>query len=215
MALDPTAAPRDQNLRDWQALLGGLFPLTLPDQATWTQPDDIIRVLNHLASVNHSHTVYLASRGDIELVSVEHAQEPGLLSITDRGKTAHYIQPAALTFNNVGDAGNYEWAYFLLELKTLQPVTPGQLRFPAEQLVESGPGQYAVYNGQEAQPGSRIMMRLLSGSLLILPRKSRYANFKEAFNGYHAGLDAQTLRGVMHRAATKLGGAGNGLGLEV
>ncbi len=102
----------------WRELFADLFPLVIPRQATWTNPEQIVAVLSRLGKSESLNHLFFPGGGGNDLKSVRLSDhEPGCIEmLTPR---PNIVKPLKLTFE--GFDNDPEWNYFRLEAAPLDP----------------------------------------------------------------------------------------------
>jgi hypothetical protein len=190
-----------QNAIDWKRLLDELFPLNLPTRAYWTEPTDIIKVLNHIGSVNSSNYTFFANGGGLVLTGAKPGNEPGTIELQFQG-AVRVCKPDYLLFEGQPVGNDYQWSYFRLEEVELLPTGIGHVSTnnhgQEERLTELTPGQYDTLDTweyradreQQLPSSARVVARVLKGSMVIFQKSSEYyVNGRGTDSGLHAGYD--------------------------
>lgn len=196
---------RVRNPRDWKRLIDGLFPIAVPDRAKWEQPQQIIAVLNQIGSVQSVNHLFFPDGGGADLLGAAAANERGLISLNCDG-TSYYVKPESLSFESFGDQDDYQLSYFRLELTPIPDTGTypgfGQSGSIAEELLELSPGQYVdrsssdagEHQGQPLPKDARVIVRLLSGSMVIFQKSSLYNKIPATYDAPHDKVDGEQFR---------------------
>jgi hypothetical protein len=174
-------------LNEWEEVLKEIFKGPIPDSLLWTDKKEIIRTLYFLGRNPELNLTYLPDGGRLPLKRGEDSAEPDCLDLHFMDHPVCIIKPRILIFQSFGQA--YEWAYFRLETKELEPSGWYEhLTGIKEELTEISPGDYAdrkywdlgsyEYDetGREIPLSSRarIVIRYFSGSFVIFAKDSVY-----------------------------------------
>lgn len=191
----PIAEFRQRNPKEWKSLLDQLFPQGRPTRHVWTDQAAICATLAHIGSIPSSNYTFFPGTGGLDLTGCEPAAEAGLLELIFQQKphtSSYYAKVASLVFESFGDAANYEWDYFWLQLDSLPPTGIGYVRGETEErLTELGPGEYASLDKWEYRESgdlpetARPVTRLLQGSLVIFQKTSVYNSDISSATGEH------------------------------
>lgn len=174
---------------EWNELARILGSKTIPRSSEWTEPKDIVNVLNVLGS-SRAYNYMFFPRGGLEFEEAKLAGEKGCIEIWTSCEI-DILKPKRLIFEHVD--GN-RWDYFFFELYNLTHMTncPGQDEF----VVEDFSGHYVpndnwVYrvddydSGVALPSGAREVCRLLSGNLLISSKYGPYNQMGSTDDGRH------------------------------
>lgn len=198
---------RKNNLKEWEEILNTIFKGPIPESCSWTEKKDMIRTLYFLGrNPNLNHT-YLPDGGRLNLKRGEDSSEPDCLDLHFVDHPVCIIKPQVLNFQSFGQA--YEWAYFRLETKDLEPSGwYPNLTGIKEELTEISPGDYAdrkywdlgsyEYDetGREIPLSSRarIVIRYFSGSFVIFAKDSVYHEISFLSDGTHLKMNEEEFK---------------------
>jgi hypothetical protein len=184
---------KEDNLNEWEEVLKEIFKGPIPESWSWTGKKDIVRVLYFLGRNPELNRTYLPDGGWLPLKRGEDSAEPDCLDLHFVDHPVCIVKSRTLTFQSFGRA--YEWAYFRLETKTLEPSGWYEnLKGIKEELTEISPGDYAdrkywdlgsyEYDetGREIPLSSRarIVFRYFSGPWIIFVKDSPYLELRES-----------------------------------
>ncbi len=184
---------RNSNLAEWKEILQEIFKGPIPGRRAWTEKKDIIRTLYFLGRNPELNRTYLPDGSRLHLKRGEDSAEPDGLDLHFVDHPVCIIKPRTLTFQAFGQ--DYEWAYFRLETKELEPSGwYPNLKGIKEELTELSPGDYAdrkywdlgsyEYDetGREIPLSSRarIVFRYFSGSFVIFATRSAFHEIRLA-----------------------------------
>lgn len=188
-----------QELREkWEVILAALFEGTIPAAAEWTDPNEIVCVLNAISNpVNH---VFHPDGGGLDLIGAQLSREGNLEWATHEGglkSFVHVARPAKLTFWNPGPYKHE--ANFVLEVGTLDPVGAEHARSEyVEELTEVRPGTYEPLtswdngyseNGEPLRDARRLCRIIKASRFAIFGKGSLYNSHTgggfDAYSAYH------------------------------
>lgn len=189
----------------WTDMLHRMFPDGIPARQVWSQPEEILALLQQLASGN-VHRAYAPDGRYFTLSTAEPAGEPGCLALIN-GDTIHIVKPARLVFEAVNEE-DLRWAWFRLETLEL-PSTgkdPRDADCGFERLLETAPGEYSAgsnQNGEAAVANARPVIRHLGGMFVFLAADSPYqlGNEAKADPSRQGGMSATAFRKALAKMA--------------
>src|SRR5689334_24301328 len=112
------------NAFDWLELQRGLFPVAVPDRATWEGVEAIADVLNKVGKPNLNHML-LPFGGGMDLIGAEASdRELGCVKLLTDG-TLYLVKPVRLIFDSF--RADPQWSYFWLETRQLEPTGIGRV----------------------------------------------------------------------------------------
>jgi hypothetical protein len=176
----------------WAELVNGVFNGAVPSKAEWTNPTDIVVVLNAISS-GSNHMFYpdgggmdirgarLNSKGELEWAVEENRLD----------SYAHIAIPLKLTFWNPGPFDHE--ANFVLEVGGLEPQGEHVAhKGYAEELTELSDGTFDPRSTWDEgdRDGARLVIRYVKpGRFAIFGKGSIYNSFRDqgfdAYNAYH------------------------------
>lgn len=198
--------PVNNPLAGWEEVLKAIFKGPIPETCSWTEKKDIIRALYFLGRDPELNRTYLPEGNRLHLKRGEDSAEPDCLDLHFIDHPVCIIKPRALTFQAFD--GQYEWAYFRLEPKELEPSGWYEnLEGIKEELTEISPGDYAdrkywdlgsyEYDetGREIPLSSRarIIIRYFSGSFLVFFKGSPFHKISFPKDGSPSTLTEEAL----------------------
>lgn len=192
-----------RNLAEWTELSHKLFPLGMPERATWQHIDSICAVLAEIAGVQALNHMFYPDGGGNTITGVSRAAEPGLIVLHVGGIRADLLRPAKLTYESFGNAAN--WNYFRLEAEILEPTgQPHSLdsKGRVEALTEIKPGFYAPYHcwdngeyhGEPLPELARPVSRYLEGSFVLFSTYSPYNRTPSTYDARHNKMGEEEFR---------------------
>ncbi|WP_287204328.1 MULTISPECIES: protein kinase [Alteromonadales] len=132
-----------RNVTEWFEIQQILFPLGSPENATWTDIDSIIGVLNEIAQVKGLSHMFYPTGGGHNLLGASKAKESGMLALHVSEKAAELLKPKKLTYESFGLEPS--WNYFRLEADNISPLEiKGAHEFKgiSQEVTEIEPGIY-------------------------------------------------------------------------
>jgi serine/threonine protein kinase len=194
------------NPLEWRDIQKKLFPAVVPQRAIWVRKEDIISVLNILASTNSLGHMFLPQGGGRGFgnASIGHEEDTIELARERGGASALIIKPKRLIFESFGL--DWEWNYFRLETNYLDPIgvesgncKPG---YHYEELVEIHPREYidrmywdyGEYDGQYLPDEARLVFRYVKGDFVIFQKTSIYNRIRSTYDGRHNKMDTELFR---------------------
>lgn len=203
---------RRENLPKWESLLKSIFEECIPEHYEWKDNDDIISILNKIASSNTLNHVFLASGGGLDLISARESHEEGCIEVHCEDLIC-IVKPEKLMFESFSE-DYHEWAYFRLVLDDLARTNVyNDQRYDYEILTELTPGNYeknsvmsdGYYKGKPLPPEARTVGRILKGDLVIFNKASMYkANSSSTYDGRHDTLGIEGFRNHIEEVVDSL-----------
>ncbi|MBI4763836.1 MAG: hypothetical protein HY787_04445 [Deltaproteobacteria bacterium] len=178
---------KENNFYEWEGVLKEIFKGPIPERWTWTDKKEMIRPLYFLGRNPELNQTYLPDGGRLHLKRGEDSAEPDCLDLHFVDHPVCIVKPQVLIFQSFAKA--YEWAYFRLATKELEPSGwYPNLEGIKEELTEISPGDYAdrkywdsgsyEYDetGREIPLSSRarVVIRYFSGSFIIFAAGSTF-----------------------------------------
>lgn len=188
----------------WRELFADLFPLAIPRQASWTNLEQIVAVLDRLGKSESLNHTFFPGGGGNDLDSARLSDEPGCVEMSLM--RAHILKPLKLMFESFDN--DPDWNYFRLEAAPLDPCPEfsppveeeerseeerdeEETDIPQssavtetydEEGVEIAPGKYAPldcwnygeFEGEELPETARPIVRWLRGAFVIFSKTSFY-----------------------------------------
>ncbi|MCF8070050.1 MAG: hypothetical protein K9L30_15825 [Desulfobacterales bacterium] len=210
---------RKKNLENWDALLMEIFPEGIPDHYEWSDNKEIIRILNLIGKDHNSNHTFLPRGGGFDLYGAKLSNENGCIDLqfSSSKKMAHIIMPEKLIFESFGSPN--EFSYFRIETLELNPSgVYEKLHAPYEEVVEVKPLEYIERShwdenilgydedGYEIPlpESSRLIIRLLSGALVIFAKGSTYNAVSGTYDGRHNKMTGEDFRQYISSAVDRL-----------
>ena len=187
---------------DWDFLSTLLFGSIVPRSVMWVKTDDIIDVLNTVASIPAYNHVLFSDHGGLDLYRVEKADETGWIDLILNKSDIHRILPKALCFESFED--DVQWNYFRLELRNASSILEDSIG-QHEILVEDTPSHYVssldscygVYDydtGKKLPEGWRLLSRYTGGTCLIVMKMGYYNHIHFTYDGRHGDCNNEAFR---------------------
>jgi serine/threonine protein kinase len=193
-----------RNLMEWEYMLRWLFPRRAPHRALWEDASEIAEILSLSVSTENLNHTFFPRVGGNDLCGAT-VVEGGLIELDLLGP--HLARPRFLEIVQWPD--EREWSYFWLQLDGLEPVgtDPPNDKSTSfyEELVELPDGRLlgresldqGGYHDDDGSfvklpKGSRLLTRMLSGSLVIFAKRSPYNQDTATYDARHEkmGRDA-------------------------
>lgn len=190
-----------QQISNWLFLKQYLFYGIGPERCTWSDPDEIKRVLSLLSLLPLYSHLFFPGRGWMELKKVETSTELNSIDI----HTGFYIYRVKCGKLHFESFRNPRWNYFLMEAAPVEEVVGKEVDDYFEQVIEDSPGHYVsavdymygVYDyntGEKLPSGSRLLIRCLKGKYLIILKFGPYNQISETDDGRHANCSNDEFR---------------------
>ncbi len=191
---------RKENLKNWDIFLNDLFDGEIPERYEWTDRQEIISILNKIGNDHNLNHTFFPDHGGHDLHGAADSVENECIELHfSTGKGAYIIKPKSLSFESFGFP--YEWAYFRLETKQLEPsgIYDNYGDDIKEEVTELPPGRYVERHywdenfygydeGGVEKPLSdeaRIIVRYFAGSIVIFAKGSTYNLAGKTYDGRH------------------------------
>jgi len=213
-------ARTDNELRgNWEHALLRVFPNGIPVQASWTETDEIARVLSAIGAPNTGHMFFPGGGGE-DLTGAAPSQA-GLIELHsgDWKAGAYVVQAASLEFSC--PFGQTLAAHFMLHLSPIsrQPRFSSSSDEYQEEFGEAGGRTYSFEeytasidrNGNDLPANTRRIVRYWGGGKIAVFAKASPYNDQhvtnrafgfDAYDGYH--MDAQKFDVVVQKLAEAL-----------
>jgi len=187
-----------RNLSQWKYVQKRLFGEIIPDRTSWSNREDIVKVLNLLGRMPNLNHMFVPTGGGIDLSSAEKAAEDGCIALNSFG--TDIVKPRKLIAESISK--DYIWSYFRLELDILEPIFE-DIGFEYEELTEDIPGHYlspicgnyGYYEDDLPLPeGYRIVSRYLRGNYVIFLKTSIYNKINGTYDARHDKMNTEEFR---------------------
>lgn len=186
-----------ENNQIWEKIHSDIFGDAIPSHCEWTDPNAIINVLNKIGKFSNSNHMFFPNGGGMDLESATTSSERGCIEIF--AGLNYVLKPKMLVYENI--ERGLEWSYFRIETDTLAPTgiyenLPKDLYL--EELLELTSGRYVnrsywdsgEYQGEPLPNTSRLLIRILKGSLVIFKKSSLYNANSATYDGRHEKMGA-------------------------
>ena len=204
---------QNRNLTEWFEIQNILFPISSPQQSSWSDIDSVCAVLTEISQVKSLHHMFYPSGGGNTITGVSKAAEPGMITLHIGDKMVELLKPKKLTYESFGL--DPEWNYFRLEAEVIEPTgIKNSLSSDGmyEALTELEPGVYAdincweynEYNGQPLPEISRPATRYLNGSFVFFCTSSTYNHTSSTYDARHNKMSEDEFREYIKRNCNHL-----------
>ncbi len=189
---------------DWKNLSKQIFGDYEPSSCTWTNIDDIIKILNTIGKSPAYNHMFFSSKGGQDFEKAQKANEEGCIEIYAGGMFPNIVKPQNLVFEGFGN--EYAWNYFLLELEELPAKDADKwANCEYEVLIEDYPAHYvsadyAVYGvydydtGEKLPEGWKKVARYKKGKLLFAFTFGNYNAIRATYDGRHGMCSSQEFK---------------------
>jgi len=214
---------QELNAFEWLELQRRLFPVAIPDRASWEEPDAIVDVLNQVGKPNLNHMLF-PFEGGMDLIGAEASdREPGCIELLTDG-AAYLVKTVRLIFDSFRTAP--QWSYFWLETRQLEPTGIGSTgrNSYTEELMTVGDEYVSLswvpdssepdddsetdYSEAEslAEETRRMARCLRPGNFLIVQKTSPYNRDDKTYDARHNKMRSDEFRTYIdgRRKATRV-----------
>ena len=197
------------NLQDqlnWVAIQKKLFPAGIPKSHEWSNVEDILHVLNTIASISDNNQLFYPTGGADEIKSAFRSNEKGCIEIITNGHV-EVMNPKRLIFNSLEE--DMDWNFFRLELNPIEVSgVYGDIMDSCEELIEYESGKYISISfwgedevGEQLVPQSaRLVTRHLRGSFVVFSESSSYNN-PEMYDARHNTMNSTEFQNYIEKLA--------------
>ena len=185
---------RKENLKLWEEKLLEIFNNQIPVRCEWNNTLQIREIINKIGIDGLNHMFY-PSGGGLDITGCEiSSQRDALIEILTGIPNVCY--PRRLVFDSI--CGEIEWSYFRLELNELEPsgLYSDKMEFD-EEVYENFTGELMPYSDYEPNESCRHIVRLLKGTVLIVPKMCYYNNIPYTYDGRHNKYNHDIFRTIM------------------
>lgn len=192
---------RNKYLPKWEGLVKSIFNGNVPERYEWTDIQDIVLILNKIGSSDALNHTFFASGGGLDLIDAIQSHEKGCIEINCNG-LVNILKPKKLMFEYFLE-GDYEWSYFRIVADNLPSSNVYEnLNSNDEELTELSPCNYVdrsvwdanEFNGQPLPLNARVVIRILSGDLVIFNKASLYNTNPSTYDGRHSKYGVEGFR---------------------
>ena len=166
-----------RNVYEWEHCLTRIFPISIPENCSWTNIKEIYTILQLLSKeYDNLNYAFFPEYGGNDFTKIGYANEENCLLINDY----LVINPKCLFFESMG---NLDFSYFMLELNNLEPYIEENKTKIREILYLSKKGNYS----QNKKIIRKEIYRYLKGSFVITRKTSILNQIKGDLDG-HFGI---------------------------
>lgn len=185
---------RKENLKLWEEKLLEIFNNQIPMHSEWNNILQIREIINKIGIDGLNHMIY-PNGGGLDITGCEiSSQRDDLIEILTGIPNVCY--PRRLVFDSI--CGEVEWSYFRLELNELEPSGfYSDKMIIDEEVYENFTGELMPYSEYEPEGPCRHIMRLLKGTILIVPKMCYYNNIPSTYDGRHNKYNHDFFRTIM------------------
>jgi len=190
------------NAFEWLELQRRLFPVAIPNRATWEELGAITDVLNKVGKPNLNHMLFPFG-GGMDLIGAEASdREPGCIELLTDG-SVYLVKPVRLIFDSFRTEP--QWSYFWLETRQLgssgiyPDLAPNSYK---EELIDVG-DEYVPWScweadsfeGEPLPEDARKMARCLRpGNFLIVQKTCPYNRDGKTYDARHNKMSVDEFR---------------------
>jgi serine/threonine-protein kinase len=194
------------NPLQWREVFNRLFPVGIPLQAIWTNPKEIVAVLNVIGQTPSLNHMFYPSGGGNDLIRARMSpHEEGCIELF--AGLWSLVKPVSLSFEGFLD--DQEWCYFRLETGTLMPcgvyeecpdrqtLSEAVTEIDYQTYVDYSCWVENCYNDTRLPGRTRPVTRWFAGAFVIVQKTSFYNladGDLDAYSGRHNSMDAVTFR---------------------
>jgi hypothetical protein len=202
-----------ENRERWETALNICFPKGIPTSTSWTESEQMVRILRPFCAKNLNHTM-LPRGGGQDMIDIGLSKEAGCIELRPAPNIAYLCRPSSLHFEYISDSA---WnSFFLLETAGLSPsgIYGDDSSDGREELLELPNGQYYSRShwdenslgededGREipVPKASRLVVRHFDGKFLIVAKKSLWNGTSATYDGRHQKLAPAEIRAKIEAA---------------
>ena len=197
----------------WEHHQRTLFPLSTPLRAVWTDPAELVKLLDLLGRRSNMNHLFLPGGGGLDLSGARFSErEVGCIEL-EFGGINHLLKPRRLMFESFGY--ETEWNYFRLEADNLEPSGTYEHydeKYAHEEVTDLGEEGYidrgywdeGEYRGERLPPDARAIGRHFRGAFVIFEKTSRYNKVPGTYDGRHNKMDAEAFRAYIAKVVSML-----------
>jgi serine/threonine protein kinase len=198
----------EQKLHQWLVVQSKLFPALVPQRVTWSDKDDIVKILKMVCSFDQLNHFFYPNGGGMDLKDVRLSHEDECIEL-DCG-LIDIVKPSRLIFESFNY--NPEWNYFRLEIDNLKPIEVLNSEgiktnvniYDHEVVSELSEGEYYSYKILENREYykkhylitsySRHVSRWFRGSFVFFCKTSIYNSIASTYDGRHNKMNTDEFR---------------------
>lgn len=166
---------RNEYLPKWKEKIQLLFDNNIPIHYEWKDLNEIVYALNKIGSKKGINHMFYPRGGGLDLYGASMSSYKGCIELNSNG-FIEICKPQNLVFENIDN--DFEWCYFRLNLEKidscLKREEDSEDERMSEELWEVGHNDFEPYSDFRPSDGSRRVIRLLKGSLIIVAKASAY-----------------------------------------
>lgn len=188
---------RKENLKLWNEKLLSFFNGSIPDHCEWKDIKQIKDIITIFGVENLNHMIY-PDGGGFDIVGANISKlRSSIFEILTQGEMPNICKPRELVFDSIDSEP--EWSYFRLELCRLEPAGFYLNKdVVVEQLYERN-GFFEPYSDYPPNKEWRLILRILGGSLLIIPKMCYYNFISDTYLGIHNNYDCRLFKDFMQK----------------
>ncbi|MFY3530578.1 hypothetical protein [Achromobacter denitrificans] len=189
----------DRLARNWQTALQRVFPAGIPESASWSNREAIVRVLSAIAAPSTGHMFYPDHGGDDLVAAKQSARSEDWVELFSdtSGSWPRIVRPQRLSF--ICPENCVDMAHFLLASGdiSVKPEFPDSCGAFFEEYAEAPSGKKYTHgqwdndddgDGGSLPPGTQRILRYWKGSTIaVFAKSSPYNQLNHpSFDAYHA-----------------------------
>lgn len=187
---------REKNFKLWKEKLLEIFTDKIPGHYEWNNVMQINKILNIIGGIGLNHMLYPDS-GGLDMVGCNMSFKRDMIEILTDGSVPNICKPKRLIFDCIDDEA--EWAYFRLELYKLEASGfYSDKNNLVEELYEYN-GNFEPYSDYPPNEQYRHILRILNGTLLIIPKPCYYNYIPKTYLGTHNKYSHDDFKSAMKK----------------
>jgi predicted HTH transcriptional regulator len=189
---------------EWTQMLDKLFGPNIPESVKWTRREDIIKVLSVVGLTKYKNHAFLPGGGGLDLFGANLSSAKDCIEL-DLNGCIYICKPASLQFESF--TADNTWFYFRLETDTMKPKFENSSHSESEyeDLMELTTGEFVEREKENDDNVFKNFYRyvtiILSGSIVIFSKWSRYNAVSSTYDGRHNKMSADAFRQYISKAA--------------
>lgn len=205
---------KTKSLNAWERILNTIFDNKIPEEFTWTEKNEIIRILNIIGSEKSMNHMFFPGGGGMDLDGAEDSIEENCIDLII-GNVHLMINAKNMTFNSFGK--NNEWSYFRIETNEIGRSKISEDDYDAnwkrEEVGVLPNGNYIsryewddkeYYDAEndelkELPSKTYLMVRNRKGSFVIFAKGSLYNEVPVTYDGRHNIMTAEEFKNLIQR----------------
>jgi len=197
----------------WALIQTKLFPISTPLRAVWTDPAELVKILDLLGKRSNMNHLFFPAGGGLDLTGAcLSGREEGCIEL-EFGGINHLLKPLRLMFESFGH--ETQWNYFRLEAAELEPSGTYEHyseEYAHEELTDLGDEGYIdraywdenEYRGERLPSGSRVITRHFRGAFVIFEKTSLYNKVSKTYDGRHNRMNGDAFRDYIEKTVAML-----------